>query len=118
MKPEYLAWDSSFFNCNVGRLIIEPDEEISMESLDDFDLVYLIVKNELPPLKKKDIESKAFFADEKLTYQKKVTTPIKLGKNIFSWPKDKDPEENLLKIGVASGEFSRFKTDPEIKNEK
>jgi dTDP-4-amino-4,6-dideoxy-D-galactose acyltransferase len=118
MKPEFLAWDSKFFNLNVGRLVIEADEEIPVLRLNDFDLVYIIIKNNLPDLKKKYFETRAFFADEKLTYQKEIRDTTKPGNNILSWPAGKRAERDLLDIGVQSGEFSRFKIDPEIPGEK
>jgi len=118
MKPEYLAWDSNFFNCQVGRLPVKPAELIDEEILNDFDLVYLIIENEITPAQKRFFEERAFFADEKLTYEKKITTLIKPDDNIFSWPSDQKINDSVLEIGIESGEFSRFKTDPSISNEK
>ena len=118
MKPEQLVWDSNFFNCKVGRLIIKQGELISDDILTDFDLVYLIIENEISPAQKKYFQDKAFFADEKLTYQKKIKTLINCGNNIFSWPVDKEINDELRQIGMASGEFSRFKIDPSIPKEK
>jgi dTDP-4-amino-4,6-dideoxy-D-galactose acyltransferase len=118
MKPEFLPWDSKFFNLNVGRLVIEADEEIPVLQFNDFDFVYIIIKNDLPDFKKKYFGTRAFFADEKLTYEKEIGETIKPGDNILSWPAGKDAEMDLLEIGVQSGEFSRFNTDPGIPVEK
>jgi len=118
MSPEFLDWDSKFFNLNVGRLVIQADDEIPVDQFNDFDLVYIIIKNDLPGFKKKHFGTLAFFADEKLTYQKEIGETIKPGDHILSWPPGKDADRDLLEIGVQSGEFSRFKIDPEIPAEK
>ena len=118
MNPEYLEWDSNFFNCRVGRFFVNPGEFISVDLLSDFDLVYLIVENEITPAQKKYFENKALLVDEKLTYQKKIIFLIHPDNHIFPWPADKKITGQLLEIGVASGEFSRFKTDPLIPDQK
>jgi dTDP-4-amino-4,6-dideoxy-D-galactose acyltransferase len=118
MKPEYLDWDSNFFNCRVGRLFINPGEFFSIELLNDFDLVYLVIENEITQAQKIFFNDKALFVDEKLTYQKRTTSLIHPGNHILSWPVHKKATKRLLEIGVASGEFSRFKTDPLIPDQK
>ena len=118
MKPEYLEWDSDFFNCKVGRLEVGRAENISINLLSDFDLVYLIFKNEIPPEKKTDLDKIAFFADEKITYKKNIERTEKPGENIISWPAGREVSNDLLEIAVASGEFSRFRIDPMIPESK
>ncbi len=118
MKPDYLEWDSDFFNCRVGRLEISRTANISINLLSDFDLVYLIFKNGISPEKKAELDKIAFFADEKITYQKSIKMTVKPGENIISWPAEREVSNELLEIGVASGEFSRFRIDPMIPESK
>lgn len=118
MKPERLAWDSDFFQCRVGRLAVGPDQEISTIEFDDFDFVYLIVEKELSPIKKRYFENIAFLADEKLTYEKETINPDSPDANILSWPPQRELVGDLLDVAVQSGEYSRFKVDPHIPNEK
>jgi len=118
MKPEYLDWDSNFFNLRVGRIHLSANEEFSVEHFNNFDLVYIIVENGLTGLKKKSIEAVAFPVDEKLTYEKTVSATLPLSRNIFSWPPSKPASDELLEIAVQAGEFSRFKADPAIDEKK
>jgi dTDP-4-amino-4,6-dideoxy-D-galactose acyltransferase len=118
MSPEYLDWDSKFFNLNVGRCRISRDELITEEELSDFDLVYIVVDDVLSAPVKKYFSSIAFFADEKLSYEKMISTTSPPVDQVLSWPQTQKPGEDLLDIGVQSGEFSRFNVDPNIPKQK
>jgi dTDP-4-amino-4,6-dideoxy-D-galactose acyltransferase len=114
MNPEFLEWDSDFFNMKVGRMMMNPAENFSANQFNDFDLVYLVFQNELPAELKLLVEKEAFFADEKLTYKKDIGDVSGPDTNILSWPSDKEVSKELLEIGVGSGDYSRFKIDPLI----
>jgi dTDP-4-amino-4,6-dideoxy-D-galactose acyltransferase len=117
MTPEYLEWDSNFFKCRVGSLKVNKDEDISIANINVFDFVYFIADENISLKQKEELEKIAFFADEKIIYQKIITEAGVTDKEIVSWPKDKEPVKQLVDLGIASGEFSRFKIDPLISNE-
>jgi len=118
MRVERLEWDSNFFGCCVGRLIVDAGQEIPQSLFDDFDLVYVVVEGELSPLQKQYFATQYFLADEKLTYEKAIHHAGNPNSNILSWPYNREVNKNLLDIAVQAGEFSRFRIDPKIPTAK
>lgn len=105
-----LEWDSNFFNLNVGELIgYDKSKSISMES---FDLIYLIQKQDDP------ISLKGFkqtYVDHKLTFKKEIRkhTANAISTKYFSSPTESEFQE-LCSLAFLSGQYSRFKCDPKF----
>lgn len=109
---ERLSWDSDFFELNVGQLLTE-EENYDLDAHPEFDLIYVKSRH---PLQVKSELFEQSFGEEKLFFAKK---PEKREPEENSGPAFYDDqklqEDQLVALGLQSGEFSRYKLDPRIK---
>lgn len=102
----FLEWDSEFFQLRIGAADVVHVSEVKMQELEGFDLVYFFsqTKNEYPA-------NTYFFADEKITYIKKIQdSPINMEENVHSLF-SVDINTNLIDLAYQAGSYSRFKID-------
>ena len=120
MKIELLKWDSDFFGIKTGRIFLNTKNEWDESELKNWDLVYIFVDpNDISAnliLQQKRIP----LVDEKITYLMDVSN-LKIYEDHSSWlgsyfSSAKDDE--VIRIGIQSGIYSRFYTDPEIPRAK
>lgn len=117
MKLERLDWDSTFFNYNVGRIIVNENQSINLSKflLDskEYKLVYIFSKlslhNELFKL-----------VDEKVVlYQELSSINRNLHFDFFtikSFDKLIHNRQELEKLALESGTYSRFNIDENFKS--
>lgn len=115
MEIIHLKWDTDFFGYNVGKLLLE-DNCLNEEILRNNDCRLLYIYSNVAIEKEVLLKYKLFLADEKidliaqvsaLTFDKSKNDSIK---ELFSI------DQNLLDLTFQSGHFSRFKIDPNFKN--
>ena len=105
-----LDWDSNFFNLNVGEIKVHNNsQDISIEG---FDLIYLIQKQDHP------ISVKGFkqtYVDHKLTFKKEIRkhSANAISTKCFSNPTESEFQE-LCSLAFLSGQYSRFRCDPKF----
>lgn len=113
----HLDWDSNFFKKKIGRIdVLSSDTELSLEneinSLQDYDLLYIYSDNQLL-LPQKDTRCK--LADQKVTFIGNLSlNDPKKSKNsniIITEFNHKSTPKELELLAYQSGEFSRFRTD-------
>lgn len=117
-----LDWDSLFFGYEVGRLNIPSDEafeysEFKVES-SKFKLVYIYSDFILPA------NQGLSLYDEKVTFSQKIYfDALKLSSirnnnsiSISSFNRSSDDLNKLQELALQSGIYSRFKLDPNFKN--
>lgn len=119
MNVELLEWDSNFFGIKVGKLVLNQIESWDDQNLATWDLIYVFVSPENKAvnsfLKAKNLK----IVDEKISFRmdlNQADSQLAKNKNILSYQpglKDKD----LIKIGLQSGIYSRFKVDPKFHNQ-
>lgn len=113
-----LSWDSDFFNLNVGKVLIggSMDPASVKESLDSTacDVVYVSMEN--PTAERLErIEEVAPLYDIKLTYQKRLQSCDSVEGIDKVVPYQDELSDELLNLGLMSGEYSRFSVDPKFR---
>ncbi|MBW8523163.1 GNAT family N-acetyltransferase [Chryseobacterium chendengshani] len=108
LKINDLKWDSSFFNKKIGKVEIT-DEVFNIEEhlLKSYDLIYIFSSQKL-----KNNETSTL-VDEKVTYFKKIEKSEDHSEILFY---DNNCHEQLIKLGLQSGKYSRFNLDPNFVN--
>jgi len=111
MLIEKLAWDSSFFNINIGK--IKPgcfDAETFLQEIRHFDLIYIFEfpNSALLPEIERYCNNPV---DIKVNYTKPVRDTVSIDKHIVEYLSELASDE-LISLGTQSGLYSRFKTDP------
>lgn len=112
---ERLAWDSEFFGHDVFRLRVSDASELDkLDGIHSKALVYLLADR---PLDTNRLGPNAELVDTKVTYHQKVELS---GKEFQAAPEIKsimgqEITPDLLQLALASGEYSRYATDPRIK---
>ncbi|MEO7767482.1 MAG: GNAT family N-acetyltransferase [Ferruginibacter sp.] len=109
------AWDSAFFNLNVGEIYIQKADEFSHINLDDlkkYDVVYVFTDEEMTG------NINVVLVDTKVTWKKGISnTNYKLANNIKSLNDGTDYSyDELLNLAYISGTYSRFKSDSHFNN--
>ncbi|HOU68325.1 MAG TPA: GNAT family N-acetyltransferase [Paludibacteraceae bacterium] len=110
MKVSYKQWDSDFFQLRIGITYVVNSEDLSWleahekELREQYDLIYVFCPN---TLEWKYIG--ATLVDEKTIYTKAVMPQV-------SYPQvrlyeSKFLDEDLYRLALVSGEYSRYKTD-------
>lgn len=113
---EFLAWDSSFFEIKIGRLYCYGNGVDIKKNINDckeqgYKLVYIFCEKDNSKYDSLVRSTGAVLYDEKITFFKSIIHPQPLtNSNIISFESDKIPEA-LYKLGIQSGEYSRFKCD-------
>lgn len=112
MSIQFLDWDSNFFNLNISKLDVL-DVFINKANLDftTNDLIYVFSN-----IRQHDLEKDGGkLVDVKITYEKPIVE-----KTEDNFPEISSYSENvndeLFKLGIASGWASRFNIDPRLKD--
>lgn len=112
MKIEKLDWDSEFFNLCIGRADIVSEEESRVLAngnamlKKDFDLVYVFASHGLGFLAKN-----AKLVDKKVVYMLSETSHFESNPNVMLWDVGRGVTDDLFHLALASGRYSRFKSD-------
>ena len=111
MIIKYLEWDSFFFNKKIGLLDLSDNCPYS-ESQNDYDLIYVLNKEEIAL----DIANfKPSYSENKIVFSKKIVqSKESANANIFSELKDSSKKE-IYDLAFESGKFSRFNLDLNFK---
>jgi|WetSurSiteA1Bulk_404760.scaffolds.fasta_scaffold18869_2 dTDP-4-amino-4,6-dideoxy-D-galactose acyltransferase len=108
-----LDWDSECFGYEVGRLIIDNPENFNSEELPvltkGYSLVYIFSKEEITAR-----FNNLIAVDRKVLLKRETSHLADDFINIRSYRGSMT--EQLLKLSLQSGEFSRFKTDTSFRN--
>lgn len=114
VKVELLEWDSSFFGLRIGKTIVSTQKELDELSFmrdglgEKYDLIYIFSE--------KDISAPVpgfILVDRKVIYSMEVTDPSCFDNHILEY-KEPFVSEDLLKLALASGEYSRYKLDKQF----
>lgn len=118
-----LDWDSTFFEFNVCRIhqlpVTKQEVNAFLKAMEEEDIA-LAYFGSIEEVRFPEKISDAFDIipiDKKTTYSKHLNQPANVSPHIKSYPAEA-PDEQLLKLAVESGIYSRFHLDPNIPNEK
>ena len=106
-----LEWDSGFFGLRIGKAIVSTQKELDelsymRDSLSEmYDLIYIFGNNDMTASVPDSI-----LVDKKVVYTAEVTKPSCFDDHLLEY-KDQLVSEDLLKLALASGEYSRYKLD-------
>jgi dTDP-4-amino-4,6-dideoxy-D-galactose acyltransferase len=119
MKIELLSWDSDFFGMRTGRIFLDKDDQWNEKELSDWDLVYIFVD---PADMTHNLilqQAGVPLVDEKITYLLDVNSQTVINEldNIHPYFSS-DYDDQVISIGIQSGVYSRFYTDPKIPKAK
>ncbi|MDR7130567.1 ribosomal protein S18 acetylase RimI-like enzyme [Algoriphagus sp. 4150] len=111
MKQEinHLSFDSSLFNYPVGKIYVpgDWDEQEFLKNSAKYRLVYIF--SELPlPITDASIQ----LVDTKITYYKSIVESDEMSSDIAVYRGEMN--EDLLKLALESGAYSRFKLDSRL----
>ncbi len=111
MLIEKLAWDSSFFNINIGK--VNPgcfSAAAFFQEINPFQLIYIFEfpDSALIPEIEKYCPAPI---DIKVNYSKAISISDTIDEHILEYPFDV-ANDALISLGTQSGLYSRFKTDP------
>lgn len=106
---EKLDWDSTFFNLKIGKVMLDKLEDLPESEKNNFDLIYVFSNN--PNLDLKLVDQKIIYEIDLLSIQRELQN-----KEIFFFDAAKDDYDNLLSLTLQSGVYSRFKLDPNFRN--
>ncbi len=118
-----LEWDSTFFNKSIGKVEVDRFENDygELDELRGFDLIYLYSKNsifESTLLKRlNDQNFQLVFEEEKFVYSIPVSPSLgtSTSVNIKVLDSTYETDEALKRLALGSGEHSRFKVCPVLK---
>ncbi|MGJ8759790.1 MAG: GNAT family N-acetyltransferase [Polaribacter sp.] len=111
MIVEYLEWDSIFFGVDVYRGKCKSAVKANEIQLNK-GLTYLFCEEEVKLLEK-------YLFDVKVTFTKILThRRIEVDSKIISYPLENKISRELLNLTYQSGQYSRFKIDTKIPNDK
>lgn len=108
----YLEWDSSFFGIRIAKTIVSSQEEIDQlffkrnELGEKYDLIYIFSDNE-----KLVSVPNSILVDRKVVYSMRITGSSYFDSHIVEYY-GTSLDTNILNLALASGEYSRFKVDP------
>lgn len=108
---DFLEWDSSFFGLRIGKAIVSTQEEVEELSCmrdrlcEMYDLIYIFTNNYFT-----DPIPGSILVDRKVVYSMEVAELSSFDCHIEEY-EDPFVSEDLLKLALASGEYSRYKLD-------
>lgn len=117
MKLERLDWDSTFFNYNVGRIIVNENQSINLSEflLDskEYKLVYIFSKLSLHNELFKLVDEKVVLHQELSSINRNLPSDFF---TIKSFDKLIHNRQVLEKLALESGTYSRFNIDENFKS--
>ena len=113
MEIRTLHWDSDFFGLRIGRAdILSPEDALFLvaryeELKQQFDLLYIFDSNNIG-----FTANGALLVDEKILYSKPCEPRKQY--NDISFFKQATPSDDLYRLALVSGGYSRFKLDERL----
>lgn len=119
---KYLEWDSNFFGFKVGLLssvgtLNKLNAQLDKYQKDGYRLIYLVLSQRINETFLNKNNRECFFMDEKITFIKKIEKNKNTNSNILKYAGN-NSDELLYELAIQSGEYSRFKLDKNIEDEK
>jgi len=117
MQIENLIWDSSFFNLNIGKMVINKVSDFVtlytlLQNNQEFDLIYIFSNFEIDRIKHLLVDKKARFV-----LVNKTLDNSKIGISVEEY-KSQEVSNSLLNLTFQSGQHSRFLLDPKFGKDK
>lgn len=115
---ENLEWDSNFFNLRIGKAVVSSQHELNNlakmqpELSQEYDLVYIFAKKGLlAPI------GNFSLVDQKTIFKTKIDSVCgSIDDSIIQY-EDNNVTDDLLKLALVSGEYSRFKLDQRLSDD-
>ncbi len=112
-------WDSDFFGFITGELHFSGNKEefnqmLRIASENNYRLLYWKIPTNNEENNRLATTENLFLGDTKMVYQIPANQNLlpEIQEHVRSW--NLPPNQQLISLGIASGEFSRFKTDPKM----
>lgn len=113
MLIKNVRWDSGFFGKKIGRIALaDLDPLIFEKEKDKFDLIYIEQVLKAGAHARHEFKE-ASFTDHKIAYAKHVEALPGLPAGISIFKSDR-PGKPLTALALQSGEYSRFRRDPDF----
>ncbi|WP_369769502.1 GNAT family N-acetyltransferase [Flavobacterium sp. WC2416] len=106
-----LEWDSSFFNRSIGLLDLNSGSP-NFEDLNDWDLIYIISDEDFNLEINKFINT---YSETKVVFSKMIMDSKNIIDENISVAKKNDNKEQIYRLALESGKFSRFNLDTNFK---
>lgn len=112
-------WDSDFFGFKTGELHFSGNKEefnqmLRYASDNNYHLLYWKIPTNNEENNRLATTENLFLGDTKMVYQIPANSNLlpEIIKQVHNW--NQPPNQQLISLGITSGEFSRFKTDPKM----
>lgn len=121
-----LAWDSDFFGYKVGEIFVDGLKEDALASAlheakeQGYHLLYAKIFFDNLKLNELMLQQGGFLADERVTYSLELREDdknFKVNDGVQAYL-EKEADQNLIGLALQCGEYSRFKIDKKIGEEK
>jgi len=119
---KHIKWDSDFFGFKVAQILKTGVNESNLPLIlkqlktDNYRLIYWQIPNYDHDAVYIARKYGGFLADEKIVYHKKLDSLAKMDHtNVLynaTFYEYMEPETDLVKLALVSGEYSRYKSDP------
>lgn len=117
MKLERLDWDSTFFNYNIGSVVVNENQSLAISDFllnsEDYTLVYIFSKLSLPNELYKLVDEKVVLHQELSQMNFDLSSDFF---TIHSFDKSTHNQQELEKLALESGKYSRFNVDENFKS--
>ncbi len=116
---EILEWDSNFFSFKVCKIksnnltVTDFEAVLAYLSTINIKLIYYSAENEIPNNAENSIFYDIKLVDKKTTFIKKIKKNI-VDNNLIEPYKEEFTNDELIKLAIQSGEYSRFNIDEKI----
>jgi dTDP-4-amino-4,6-dideoxy-D-galactose acyltransferase len=120
---EILEWDSRFFGYRVGRLLIDRGGEQIPETLrfrvekEKIKLLYIFVNPSLLEINNQLEELGGVLVDQKVVYVKATELHTEFSNKVIEYQSD-TVNEQLKELVLSAGTYSRFRLDPNFRNDE
>lgn len=111
LKIEYLNWDSTFFNKRIGKASWQDEFKFDKDELGQYDLVYFFADPDKVRLNEAIKGLGALLVDEKVVFVKNTGPGTDHGEVIAYRRSNGKKDDDVIRIGLQSGIYSRFATD-------
>ncbi|MCH2023448.1 MAG: GNAT family N-acetyltransferase [Saprospiraceae bacterium] len=123
---QFLDWDSNFFGFPIGQILINKKTDYTSGLLSNLlvkardkniKLVYLILPERDSFISIPKFENNIRLVDKKVYYQTEIVLNHTQDKHISSY-KANTINNDMYELALSSGEYSRFKVDPDFPDEE
>lgn len=117
MQIDYIQWDSDFFDLKIGSIqqkkAASPnnilDLTLEIAKVENYNLIYYFTDKDSVLEESLLARYNGKLVDRKIIYEGICKNTVQTGS--VERYKSSEPDENLLKLAILSGEYSRFKLD-------